>query len=57
MPCDACQKKIADLEEDNKRLRLKVWHLQNKLSEKNREINRFYNDSFESVDFGNGYDK
>ena len=57
MPCDACQKKIADLEAENKTLRIQVRQLRDKLDSKNREVNRMHRDSFESVDFGNGYDR
>jgi len=56
MPCDACQKKIADLEEENRKLRIKVRQLSDKLYDRNRQLNRMHRDSYESVDFGNGYD-
>ena len=57
MPCDACTKKLQDLEAENKKLRLTIRELRDKLFAKNIEVNRMYMDTFESVEFGNGYDK
>ncbi len=52
MSCKVCEEKIAELEMENKKLRLQLRQLKNKLYNKTREVNRRHRDDFESVDFG-----
>jgi len=56
MICGVCQKIISDLKGENKVLQDKIKKLETKLATKSNELNRFHRDSYESVDFGNGYD-
>ena len=51
--CDRCKA----LEEENKLLRIKVKNLLNKLSRKNREVNKLHKYNYESVDLDNVYDR
>ena len=44
-------KKIDDLEFENKRLKKELRKVKNKLSSKNIELNKWHHDNFESVDF------
>ena len=51
------REEIEELKEENRRLLIKVRQLQDKLSDKNREINRRHRDDYESIDFGDDYDR
>ena len=50
MPCEPCQNKIAGLEKENRKLRIEIRDIKNKLFHKNKEVNRMHRDNFESVD-------